>query len=188
MKLIKLTLLSLFGSAILLAGNYDADIAHSNIGFKVKHMMVSNVRGNFTDFSGTFELDETDKTLKKLEGTVQAKSINTGIEKRDKHLRSDDFLDVAQFPLIRFIATKFEKDKVHGNLTMHGITKAVVLDYEFGGVVTDPMGKQRAGLTLEGKINRADYGMTWNKLIEAGGIAVSETVKLEIELEGILKK
>lgn len=186
MNFLKLGLASIVASSALFAGTYNVDVAHSNVGFKVKHMMISNVSGKFNDVSGSFEYDEKTNTLKALSGEIIVASINTADEKRDGHLKSEDLFDAAKFPKINFKATKIEKDSVYGDLTMKGITKNIKLDLENGGVVTDPWGKQRAGIELQGKINRKDFGISWNKVLEAGGVAVGEDIKLQISMEGIL--
>ncbi len=187
MKLPRLLSLTLLTSVLLFGGTYKLDNSHTNVGFKVKHMMVSNVRGDFKEFSGSFAFDEKSKTLTALEGDIKVASIDTGIEKRDNHLRSADFFDVAKYPDITFKMTKIKGDKLYGTFTMHGVTKEIELEYELGGMIEDPWGNQRVGFSLEGEINRLDYGVKWNKLIEAGGVAVSDTVKLQIEIEGILE-
>jgi polyisoprenoid-binding protein YceI len=173
----------LLGSLSLFASPYTVDVSHSSVGFKAKHMMVSTVSGNFSGFSGAYDLDKG--VLKSLAGTIKATTINTGILKRDDHLRSADFFDVAKYPEIKFDMVSQKGKKVTGNLTMHGITKQVVLDLEMGGVVEDPNGNMRSGFTLEGKVNRKDFGLLWNKALEAGGVVVSDEIKLIIEIEGI---
>ena len=188
MKLIKLGLASLVVSSALFAGNYNVDVAHSNVGFTVKHMMITNVTGKFNDVLGSFEYDEKTNKLKSLDGEIIVASINTANEKRDTHLKAKDIFDAEKFPKITFKSTKVEDDAVYGDFTMKGITKNIKLELENGGTVTDPWGKQRAGFELEGKINRKDFGITWNKVLETGGVAVGEEVKLKIAIEGILAK
>lgn len=173
----------LVGSMSLFATPYSVDVSHSSVGFKVKHMMVSSVNGNFSGFSGSYNLDKG--VLKSLNGTVKTSTINTGIAKRDDHLRSADFFDVTQYPEITFEMLSQKGNKVTGNLSMHGITKKVVLEVDMGGVMTDNNGDQRSGMTLEGKINRKDFGLGWNKAIESGGVVVGDEVKMTIEIEGI---
>lgn len=165
------------------ASMYKVDPSHSNVGFKVKHMMISTVTGKFGNFSGTYDLEKGQ--FKSLSGMIKADSIDTGIAKRDDHLRSADFFDVANFGDITFVMTSATKTKMSGNLTIHGITKKVVLDVDMGGVVEDPWGNQRSGFVLNGKINRKDFGLNWNKAIEAGGVVVGDEVKLVVEIEGI---
>lgn len=187
-KLVKLGLASALTASALFGGTYNVDKSHSNVGFKVKHMMISNVTGNFNNFSGSFEYDEKTNTLKSLNGTIEVKSINTANEKRDNHLKESDFFAADKYPEITFTLNKVEDDKAYGKLTMRGVTKDVVLDLETNGVIKDPWGNTRAGIVLEGKVNRFDYGIKYNSVLEAGGVAVGEKVKLLIELEGILAK
>ncbi|UFH60268.1 YceI family protein [Sulfurovum mangrovi] len=188
MKLIKLGLISILAGGTLFAGTYNVDPDHSHIGFKVKHMMISNVNGKFDTFSGTFEYDEKTKTFKSLNGTVEVKSINTENAKRDEHLRTSDFFAAAEYPKMTFVLEKVEGDTAYGKLTMRGVSKDVALEFENNGMVKDPWGNTRVGVALSGKINRIDYGIKYNEILEAGGVAVGETVKITIELEGILAK
>ncbi|AFV98069.1 MULTISPECIES: YceI family protein [unclassified Sulfuricurvum] len=173
----------LLGSTALSAALYKVDPSHSNVGFKVKHMMISTVSGKFTNFSGIYDLEKGQ--FKSLSGSMKADSIDTGIVKRDDHLRSSDFFDAAKFGDISFVMTSTSKSKMTGNLTIRGITKKVVLDIDMGGVVEDPWGNQRSGFVLSGQVNRKDYGLNWNKAIEAGGVVVGDEVKLIVEIEGI---
>ena len=188
MKLIKLGLSSILAAGALYAGTYNVDTAHSNVGFKVKHMMISNVVGKFDKFSGSFEYDEKTNTLKSLSSIVEVSSINTENEKRDGHLKASDFFAVSEYPEITFHLSKVKDDKAYGVLTMRGVSKDVVLDLENNGTVKDPWGNTRVGLELTGKVNRMDYGIKYNSILEAGGVAVSEIVKLDIQIEGILAK
>lgn len=186
MKILKLSLASIAVSTALFAGTYNVDASHTNAGFTVKHMMITNVTGKFNDISGAFEFDEKTNTLKSINGEIVAASIDTANEKRDEHLKSEELFGVEKFPKITFKSTKIEKNKVYGDLTMKGVTKAVALDLETSGVITDPWGKQRTGFSLNGKIKRTDFGISWNKALETGGVAVSDEVKLNIDIEGIL--
>lgn len=188
MKLVKLGLASLLATGALYAGTYNVDASHSNLGFKVKHMMISNVTGKFDKFNGSFEYDEKTKILKSLNGVAKVSSINTENEKRDGHLKSADFFDAANYPDVTFKLDKISDDKAYGILTMRGISKNVVLDFEDNGSIKDPWGNTRVGLALSGKVNRMDYGLKYNSILEAGGVAVGEKVKLDIEIEGILAK
>lgn len=188
MKIKSLIASSIIASSALFAGTYNVDPAHTSTDFSVKHMMISTVKGNFTEFSGNFEYDEATKTLKALSGTIQAASIDTGIKDRDTHLRSADLFDVAKYPTITFALDKVEGDKAYGKLTIKGITKPVVLAYENGGAAKDPWGNQRVGLNLSGNINRNDFGISWNKALETGGVLVGDDVKIDVAIEGILKK
>lgn len=188
MNLVKLGLISILTAGALFAGTYNVDKDHSNVGFKVKHLMISNVTGKFDKFTGSFVYDEKTNTLESLSGNIEVASINTENEKRDGHLKSVDFFDATNYPTVTFTLNKIEDDKAYGKLTMRGVTKEVTLDYENNGTVVDPWGNKRVGLELSGKLNRKDYGLNWNKALEAGGVVVGETVKLNIELEGILAK
>lgn len=173
----------LIGSVSASAALYKVDVSHSTVGFKVKHMMISTVTGKFGNFSGSYELDKG--VFKSLRGDIKATSIDTGIAKRDDHLRAPDFFDVAKFGDITFVMSSATKDKMSGNLTIRGVTKKVTLDIDMGGTVEDPWGNQRSGFVLTGQINRKDFGLSWNKAIEAGGVVVADEVKLIVEIEGI---
>lgn len=175
----------LLSAATLFGAPYQIDPSHSSVSFKVKHMMISNVSGNFGDFSGHYDLEKG--TLKALEGTIKVASIDTGITKRDDHLKSADFFDVAKYPEMTFVMHKFHGSGVTGDLTLHGVTKSVTLDAEVSGQVKDPWGNTRSALSLTGKIKRSDFGLTWNKALETGGVVVGDSIKLDIELEGIAK-
>jgi polyisoprenoid-binding protein YceI len=152
-------------------------------------MMISNVSGEFTKFDATVETEGDDFMTAKVTFTIDVDSINTKSEQRDGHLKSADFFDAANFPQIKFVATKYENVdsdgsyEVYGDLTIHGVTKNVKLDAEFGGVIKDPWGSTRAGITISGKINRKDFGLTWNGATETGSLIVSEDVRLHVALE-----
>ncbi|MFA7083069.1 MAG: YceI family protein [Arcobacteraceae bacterium] len=188
MKFLKLSLASIIASTGLFAGTYNVDLDHSHVGFKIKHMMISNVKGSFDKFEGVIEYDEATKTLKAINGTINVNSINTANEKRDDHLRAPDMFDAVKYPNITFVLKSVKGDYVYGDITIRGITKEVKLELSNNGIVIDPWGNQRVGIALEGKVNRKDFEITWNKVLEAGGVAVGDDVKLEIELEGILAK
>jgi len=188
MNLVKLGLASVLAATALFAGTYNVDASHSNVGFKVKHLMISNVTGKFDKFSGSFDYNEKTNTLKSLTGDVEVESINTENEKRDGHLKSADFFDASNHPKLTFKLDKVDGDTAYGKLTLRGVTKDVELDFENNGTAVDPWGNKRVGLELSGKINRKDYGLNWNKGLEAGGVLVGEDVKLTIELQGILAK
>lgn len=175
----------LLGCVSLFAVPYSVDVAHTSVGFKVKHMMISTVSGNFSGFNGAYDLEKG--VLKSLTATIKADSINTGIAKRDEHLRSGDFFDVKKFPEMTFKMSTHQGNKVTGDLSIHGITKKVDLNVEMGGEVTDPWGDKRSGFILTGVVNRKDYGLVWNKAMEAGGVVVGDEIKLIIEVEGIKK-
>lgn len=173
----------LISSGMVNASVYKVDPSHSSVGFNVKHMMISTVTGKFSNFNGTYDLDKG--IFKSLSGQIKADSVDTGITKRDDHLRSADFFDVAKFSDITFVMTSATKTKMTGDLTIHGITKKVVLNIDMGGVITDPWGNVRSGFVLTGTVNRKDYGLNWNKAIEAGGFVVGDDVKIVVEIEGI---
>lgn len=169
----------------LVAGTYKVDINHSNVAFKVRHLMIANVKGQFTNFSGTFTLD--DKTLQSLEGVANISSVNTNSETRDKHLQSADFFDLQKYPTITLMLDKVKGDIAYGKLTIRGITKDIEMRFETSGMtVKDPWGSMRAGLSLSGSISRKDFGLTWNETIESGGFIAGDSVIITIELEGVL--
>lgn len=164
------------------------DPTHSEIGFKVKHMMFTNVSGKFSKFDATIESEDNDFENAKIEFTGAIDSITTGNADRDTHLLSPDFFDAAQFPEIKFSATSFTKInegeyELVGDLTLHGVTKSVKLAAEYGGLMKDPWGNTKMAVALEGKINRKDWGLNWNSALETGGVLVSEEVRLNIELQ-----
>jgi len=166
------------------------DPTHSEIGFKVKHMMFTTISGKFTKFDASIESDDSDFENAKIEFTGAIDSIATGNADRDTHLLSADFFDAGQFPEIKFSATSFTKInegeyELVGDLTMHGVTKSVKLPSEFSGLMKDPWGNTKLALSLESKINRKDWGLTWNSALETGGVLVGEDVKLAIELQFI---
>jgi polyisoprenoid-binding protein YceI len=151
--------------------------------------MISNVKGEFGKFSGNFVFDEKTKTLQALHGDVEVASISTDNTKRDGHLKSADFFDVAKYTMMSYTLDKVIGKTAYGKLTIHGITKEVKMDLDLSGnVVKDPWGNVRTGLSLNGTINRKDFGLMWNQAIEAGGVMVGEEVKISVEIEGILQK
>ena len=172
-----------------MATNWVLDPSHSEVEFKVKHMMISNVSGKFTKFDATVETEGEDFMTAKVNFAADIDSINTGNEGRDGHLKGPDFFDAGTYPQLKFVATKYENVdndgsyEVWGDLTIHGTTKNVKLDAEFGGVIKDPWGNTRAGITVNGKINRKDFGLNWHAVTEAGGLVVSDEVRLHANLE-----
>ena len=172
-------------SGALLAAPFDVDPTHSSVGFKVRHMMISNVVGKFDTFSGSYDLEEG--RLVSLRGSIDTASVDTGIEKRDAHLKSADFFDAVKYPKITFKMTEYDDGKVTGELTMHGVTRPVTLDAALSKTIKDPWGLTRSSVSLEGKIKRSDFGLTYNQVLEAGGVAVGDEIKLAVELEGIAK-
>lgn len=174
------------------ASTWEVDTAHSEVGFKVRHLAVSNVRGNFTKFSGTVKLDEKNIANSSVVVTVDTRSVNTNNQKRDKHLRSSDFFDADRYPEMKFVSTRVRKSgdglEVTGNLTLHGVTKPITLAVEGPtGEVKDPWGKTRRGATARVTINRQDFGLRWSKTLETGGLVVGNDVKIELEVELIKK-
>jgi polyisoprenoid-binding protein YceI len=164
------------------------DPTHSEIVFKIKHLMITNVSGSFGKFDINAETEGDDFTKGKINFTADIDSINTGNEQRDGHLKSPDFFDAANHPQISFAATSFEKKSddeyaLNGNLTIREVTKPVTLAVDFGGIAKDPWGNTKAGFSLTGKINRSDFGLTWNSVVESGGVLVSEDVKLHAEVQ-----
>jgi polyisoprenoid-binding protein YceI len=178
------------GTSALAADTYNIDPAHSSVGFGVSHMVINTVRGKFNQFTGTVTVDG--KEVKDAKGTIQAKSIDTGVANRDNHLRSPDFFDAEKFPTITFVSKKSEtKDGqtiLTGDFTMHGVTKELSLPVKVKGPIKDMMGMQRIGLEGKTEINRKDYGLTWNKALETGGVVVGDEVELQINAEATKAK
>jgi polyisoprenoid-binding protein YceI len=168
---------------------WDFDHAHSSVDFTVKHLLVSKVRGRFTKWTGTLELDEQDVSRSHVEVDIDVASVDTHEPQRDAHLRSGDFFEVEKHPRMTFKSKKVaEKGKDHllvtGDLTLRGTTREVTLDVERGGVVAkDPWGKRRAGFTATATINRKDYGVSFNQVLDQGGLALGEDVAITIEIE-----
>lgn len=183
------TLLLTFGLAN--ASEYVIDNSHTTVGFSVKHMMITNVKGDFKTYDGMIDFDKDKKTFKVLKASIDTNSIDTANEKRDEHLRSEDFFASEKFPKMTFEMTSYktngDEGEVTGNLTIRGITKAIKLKVEDISTIKDFKGQNRVGFTLEGKINRLDYDLKWNKLLEAGGVAVAEDVKIIIDIEAVEK-
>lgn len=174
---------------------YQIDPAHTQIIFKVRHLGISNVTGRFDVFEGSYAFDPDNAASSRVEATISAASVNTNEADRDKHLRSDDFLNVEKHPNITFKSKSVTKDPgdsddytIVGDLTINGVTKEVELDAEYGGHTTDPWGNERTAFEAETKINRKDFGLTWNKTLDAGGFVVGDEVKITLEVEGIHKK
>lgn len=167
---------------------WNVDSSHSTLEFSVKHMMISKVKGAFTDFDATVEADPTDLTDAKIEFTVNLNSIDTRNEDRDNHLRSNDFFDIENHPKMTFVATDIKKKSgdeydVTGDLSIRGVTKPVTFELEMEGVHKDPWGNEVAGFSGSTKINRKDFGLVWNTALETGGVLVGEEVKINIEIE-----
>jgi len=169
---------------------YKIDAAHSEITFKVKHLMITNVTGNFTKFDASLDASTEDFTDATISFEADTASISTNNEQRDGHLKSDDFFAAEKFPKLSFTSTSFTKInhadyKLVGDLTIRDVTKSVELAVEYGGTVTDPYGQVKAGFEIGGKINRKDFGLVWSATTEAGGIVVSDEVKLNLAVQMI---
>ena len=169
---------------------YKIDAAHSEITFKVKHLMITNVTGNFTKFDATLETTADDFSDAKISFEADINSITTNNEQRDGHLKSADFFDAETFPVLSFESTAFIKKSeseytLSGDLTLKGHTKPIFLNAEYGGTATDPYNQTKAGFEITGKINRQDFGLTWSAVTEAGGIMVSDEVKLAFNVQMI---
>ena len=170
--------------------NWGVDLVHSSVGFTVRHLVVSKVRGKFTRWSGTIRMDEHDLARTEVDVAIETASVDTGVEQRDNHLRSPDFFDVAKYPTMTFKSTRVEKApdgalRLHGNLTLHGVTKPVVLDVEFAGSQKDPWGGLRAGFSARTSLDRREFGLAYNQLLETGGVVVGEKVDVDIEIEAV---
>jgi len=174
--------------AVLTKTNWVIDPMHSQIGFKVKHLMFTNVRGSFTEYNASISTDGNDFTNAEINVSINAASISTNDSKRDEHLRSADFFDVEKIKEINFLGERFEKTNggdyvLYGDLTMKGVIKPIKLDVEFGGIVKDPWGNEKAVINLQGKINRKDWGLNWNAALETGGVLVGEEITFDIEVQ-----
>ena len=169
------------------ADNYKIDPAHTSISFSVRHMGVSNVKGHFDTFAGSVALDNG--SIQSASGTIQVKSVNTGIEKRDNHLRTSEFFDAAQYPVISFKTKSVEKSGdetvLIADFTMRGVTKELRLPVTVSGPVKDPMGNTRIGLEAKAKVNRKDYGMKFNAVLDTGSLMVGDDVTIEINAEAV---
>lgn len=167
---------------------WSVDPSHSQVGFRVKHMVISTVSGLFKNFTVDVETEGDDFTTAKVNVTVDTTTVDTGSDQRDGHLKSDDFFNSEKYPQMTFVSTKVEKANderfhLHGNLTIRDTTKPILLDIEFGGVIKDPYGLTRAGFAVTGKISRSDYGLKWNAALETGGMVVSDDVRINCEIQ-----
>ncbi len=173
-----------------LGGDYEFDPAHTRLGFIARHAMVTKVRGSFHEFEGKLHIDAGNPEKSTAEVRIVANSIDTGVEQRDAHLRSNDFFDMVTFPEIRFVGTGIETVdsttyRVTGDLTIKGVSKSVTLDVEVTGSAVDPMGNHRVGFEASATVNRKDWGITWNAPLEAGGVLVSDKITLDIDISAI---
>ncbi|MDQ6854517.1 MAG: YceI family protein [Actinomycetota bacterium] len=177
------------GIALPDPGDWQLDPVHTSVEFVARHLMVSKVRGRFSKATGTIHVAE-DPTDSWVEVDIDAASVESGDEKRDEHLRSPDFFDVEQYPQITFRSTRLEGESpgrflVHGDLTVHGVTRPVTLEAEYHGWTSSPLGDRRAGFSATTEVDREDFGLTWNVAIEAGGVLVGKKAKLDFEIEAI---
>ena len=177
-----------------MASNWTIDPDHSNIQFKVRHMMITDVKGTFGKVKGVIRIDEKDMSLSAVDVAIEIDSINTGVAKRDEHLKSVEFFDAAKYPTLTFVSRKVTQSgkgqmKILGDLTIHGISREVVLDVEGPTTeIKDPMGNTRRGASATTKINRMDFGLNWNKPMESGGTMIDDTVFINLEIEMIKEK
>jgi polyisoprenoid-binding protein YceI len=192
MRLLTLTL-ALLAPTLARAATWEADLGHSSIGFAVRHLMISTVRGEFHRFTATATGDPADPTKAVIEASVDTSTIDTRNEQRDTHLKSPDFFDVAKFPTMTFKSKKIEttgagKARVTGDLTLHGVTKEVVLDVEGPTpTIKDPWGNTKAGAHATTRLNRKDFGLVWNKAMDGGGVLVGDEVEVTIDVEAARK-
>ena len=179
------------GTPVPAAGTYDLDQAHTTVEFVARHLMITKVRGRFARFSGEIQVAEVPEESS-VQVTIDAASVDTNQEQRDTHLRSADFLDAEQFPALTFASTGVELDgdawRVTGDLTVHGVTRPVVLDVEFDGANTTPWGTQAVAFSASTEIDREDFGLTYNQALEAGGVVVGKKVRIELSVEAILRQ
>lgn len=174
------------------AADWTVDASHSSIGFEVRHMAISKVKGSFGEFEAKVTGEPGQPGTFTLDATVQVASVDTGNEKRDDHLRSPDFFDAAAMPTMTFKSTGVTMDgdegTLSGDLTLHGVTKPVVFALEYAGMVNDPWGNVRMGFSAEAKIDRREFGLTWSKALETGGLVVDNEVEIELEIELVQAK
>jgi len=170
--------------------NWNIDPTHSGINFAIRHMVVSKVRGRFAKYTGTLSLDDEDLTRSSVEATIDSSSIDTAAAQRDDHLRSADFFDVEKFPELRFRSTRIERVddgayRLIGELTIRDVTRELWLDVEYGGRAKDPWGNERIGFIARGALDRKDFGLGWNQLLETGGVLVGERLEIELEVQAV---
>lgn len=176
-------------AAITPVGTWKVDVAHSSVGFEVKHMMIATVRGRFDDFEGSLSLDDAGQA--RVQGVIRTASINTNESQRDEHLRSPDFFDAVTYPEIRFSSDRIEHVRgdhyrIQGSITIKDVTREIQLDAEAAGVGTDPWGNQRAAVRAVGELDRTDFELRWNQALETGGILVGDKVKLVVDVSAVL--
>ena len=179
---------NLIKNSIMKKEKWTIDAAHSEIQFKIRHLMISSITGQFNEFNGVFETENEDLATAKANFSADVNSIHTSNEQRDAHLRSNDFFDAENYPHLYFKSEKVEKTnqeeyKVYGTLTMRGISKPIILDAELGGITQDPWGKTRIGISLNGKVNRKDFAINFGLLTETGGVGLGEDVKIMVSAQ-----
>lgn len=171
---------------------WNLDPEHSTVEFRVAHMIVSKTTGRFMDYTGFIDMDAEAGTVTAVEATIKTGSVNTNHEKRDTHIRNADFLDVEHYPTMTFKMKSYKKTSdsflAAGDLTLHGVTKEITLSGHFNGTTKDPWGNIRAGFSAEGKLNRKDFGLIWNKTLDNGGLVVGDEVQIRLEIECIKAK
>jgi polyisoprenoid-binding protein YceI len=189
-SLLSVALAAVLGAASLPAAaeSWSIDASHSTVGFSVRHMMVTNVKGSFGKFTAKVDGSPADPVAAKISATIEVASVDTRDVKRDEHLRAPDFFDAAKFPEMTFASTKVEKTsattaKMTGNLTLRGVTKPVVLDVEYTSALKNPWGKTVVGASATGKINRKDFGVNWSKSLDGGGLVVGDEVTIQLDLQ-----
>ncbi len=184
-----LTIAWLPGTVHAEPARWNLDPDHSTIEFRITHMVISKSTGRFMDYAGFIDLDAEDGTVTAIEATIKAESVNTNHLKRDIHLRNAEFLDVKLYPTIAYKMKNYKKTSegftAVGDLTLHGVTKEVTLAGRYNGATKDPWGNIRAGFSAEGKLNRKDFGMVWNKTLDNGGLVVSDEVQIRLDIECI---
>lgn len=193
LMLLWLAVLAWFPSAVHAEpARWNLDPEHSTIEFRITHMVVSKTTGQFTDYAGYIDMDAEDGTVTAIEATIKAESVNTNHIKRDTHLRNAEFLDVKLYPTIIYKMKNYKKTSegftATGDLTLHGVTKEVLLTGRYNGSTKDPWGNTRAGFSAEGKLNRKDFGMIWNKTLDNGGLVVGDEVQIRLDIECIKAK
>lgn len=183
---------SLIAASTAFAGEYTVDQSHSNVMFTIRHL-VSKVSGQFKDFEGNFNFDDKKPEMSSVKFSINAASIDTQNSRRDEHLKGADFFDVTKFPKLTFTSTKVTKEsegryKLEGNMSLHGVTKPVSYDVEYLGADKDPKGTKRAGFVAKTRISRKDFGLTWTKTVESGGLLVGDEVEITLQLEAMEKE
>ena len=188
-KLFGFAVILIFSATTVFAATYQVDAVHSQVHFKVAHLMISSVRGEFNDYTATIDADPATKTVKSLKATIKVASLDTKNQKRDDHLRSADFFDAANHPEMIFESTRVvgtgNDIVVYGNLTIRGTTKQIELKGKFAGEAKDPYGNTKAGFEATGMINRQEFGLSWNKVLEAGGFVVGDEIEIGLEIEAL---